>query len=237
MGVATQHFRHNELGHVYILVKPTAKSIKARWKGAMLQVTCPEVSPDELMRALNDMAPKLLAVRPKSRYHIGQRFDFELFSVVLVSQKTLPGTITRQFDGDRTYTLGIGSAIDIDTEQGEGHIEIALCNIALRYANAMLLREAHDVAMRVGAYPLSGFKLARGLKRLGCCKGRRLISLSYVLAFMPRQLREYIICHELAHITHMDHSPAFHALVDKYTGGNESRLEAELRAFKFPINR
>ena len=29
--------------------------------------------------------------------------------------------------------------------------------------------------------------------------------------FLPYRLREYIICHELAHLTHFDHSAEFHA--------------------------
>lgn len=203
----------------------------------MVQVTCPPISADELTRVLDEMAPKLLAARPQSRYYIGQQFDFELFSVKLESQRVLAGSITRQFDGKRTYTLGVGSAIDVNSEEGEHVISIAICNVAIGVANQMLMKEADEVAKRVRAYPVLGFESARGLKRLGCCHNRTRISLSYILVFLPKRLREYIVCHELAHLTHMDHSPEFHALVNRYTGGREAYLEAELRAFKFPIIR
>ena len=35
----------------------------------------------------------------------------------------------------------------------------------------------------------------------------------------------------------MNHSPEFHALVDRYTGGQEKALEQELKRFKWPIVR
>jgi predicted metal-dependent hydrolase len=52
---------------------------------------------------------------------------------------------------------------------------------------------------------------------------------------LPEHLVRYIILHEYAHLTHMDHSPAFHALVNQYTGGKEKELEKELKQFVWPI--
>jgi len=33
----------------------------------------------------------------------------------------------------------------------------------------------------------------------------------------------------------MNHSPEFHALVNRYTGGHERDLERQLRQFRFPV--
>ena len=55
--------------------------------------------------------------------------------------------------------------------------------------------------------------------------------------FLPKDLIEYIICHELAHLTHMNHSPQFHALVNKYVNGLEKALEKKLKAFTWPVIR
>ncbi|MCM1150715.1 MAG: M48 family metallopeptidase, partial [Alistipes sp.] len=65
----------------------------------------------------------------------------------------------------------------------------------------------------------------------GSCSGRNAISLSLFLMTLPEHLRDYVILHELCHTVHHDHSPRFHALVDRLTGGHEKALARELRAF------
>jgi len=65
----------------------------------------------------------------------------------------------------------------------------------------------------------------------GSCSGRNTISLSLYLMTLPEHLRDYVILHELCHTVHHDHSPRFHALVDRLTGGRERELAAELRRY------
>lgn len=65
----------------------------------------------------------------------------------------------------------------------------------------------------------------------GSCTGRNTISLSIFLMTLPERLRDYVILHELCHTVHHDHSPRFHALVDRLSGGRERELAAELRRY------
>lgn len=65
----------------------------------------------------------------------------------------------------------------------------------------------------------------------GSCSGRGRISLSLFLMTLPEHLRDFVIVHELCHTVHPDHSPRFHALVDRLVGGHEKALIRELRAF------
>ena len=65
----------------------------------------------------------------------------------------------------------------------------------------------------------------------GSCSGRNHISLSLFLMTLPEHLRDYVIVHELCHTVHHDHSPRFHALVDRLVGGREKPLNRELRGF------
>jgi len=46
---------------------------------------------------------------------------------------------------------------------------------------------------------------------------------------LPEHLRDFVILHELCHTVHHNHSAAFHALLDRCTGGRESLLRRELR--------
>lgn len=70
---------------------------------------------------------------------------------------------------------------------------------------------------------------------LGKCYADRHIELSRNLIFYPEEHRRYVYAHELAHLTHMDHSPAFHALLDHYLDGRERELKAASDAFRIPI--
>ena len=52
--------------------------------------------------------------------------------------------------------------------------------------------------------------------RFGSCSSKGTISYSYRLMMYPDAAREYVVVHELAHLVHMNHSPEFYSLVEKY---------------------
>jgi len=59
-----------------------------------------------------------------------------------------------------------------------------------------------------------GYRKAK--TRWGSCSGRDRISFNYYLMKMPLSLVEYVVVHELAHITHKNHSAKFWGLVYEY---------------------
>lgn len=65
----------------------------------------------------------------------------------------------------------------------------------------------------------------------GSCSGENHISLSLYLMTLPEHLRDFVILHELCHTVHHNHSPRFHALLDRLTGGREKELGRELRRY------
>ena len=72
--------------------------------------------------------------------------------------------------------------------------------------------------------PASVVWVSNQAKRWGSCSvatGR--IRLSDRLRSMPAYVIDYVLVHELAHLIHADHSPAFHALVARYPAAERAR--------------
>lgn len=66
-------------------------------------------------------------------------------------------------------------------------------------------------------------RLSRAKRRWGSCTGERdtgrCIRINWRLVMAPDYVRRSVVAHEVAHLTHFDHSPAFHALLgDLYEG-------------------
>ena len=68
------------------------------------------------------------------------------------------------------------------------------------------------LAKRFG-YTYEKVRLSHAGTRWGSCSSNRTISLNIGLMQVPEPLRDYVILHELAHLNHLDHSPAFWAEV------------------------
>jgi len=65
--------------------------------------------------------------------------------------------------------------------------------------------------------------------RWGSCSSRGAISLNWRLVLMEPALQDYVILHELAHLTEMNHSARFWDLLDTYDSGraeHEAQLDA-----------
>lgn len=50
-------------------------------------------------------------------------------------------------------------------------------------------------------------------KRFGSCSSRGHICFSYRLMFYPEETIDYVVVHELCHLTHMNHSKEFYQLI------------------------
>jgi predicted metal-dependent hydrolase len=56
-------------------------------------------------------------------------------------------------------------------------------------------------------------RLSRAQRRWGSCSDRKAIRINWRLVQAPDLVRRSVVAHEVAHLTHFDHSPAFHALL------------------------
>ena len=62
----------------------------------------------------------------------------------------------------------------------------------------------------------SQLKFRKMKRRWGSCSSLGTITLNKALLYIEKELLDYVIVHELAHLKHMNHSKKFHALVREY---------------------
>jgi len=65
----------------------------------------------------------------------------------------------------------------------------------------------------------------------GSCSSKNNINLNINIAYLPKELQDYILLHELCHIRHKNHSQKFWAELDKYVGGRSKELKKELKGY------
>jgi predicted metal-dependent hydrolase len=83
-----------------------------------------------------------------------------------------------------------------------------------RAAHAYLHARVLDLGQRARLDPPK-LLISSALGRWGSCNTRREVRLAWRLVKAPAELVDYVVCHELAHLRHMNHSPAFWAEVER----------------------
>ena len=97
--------------------------------------------------------------------------------------------------------------------------------VALRQLAKEVLPDkvAHYAAI-MGVTPAS-VKITSARTRFGSCSGKNGICFSLYLMQYPEEAIDYVVVHELAHIRHHDHSPAFYAEVAKVLPDYKERMK------------
>jgi predicted metal-dependent hydrolase len=71
----------------------------------------------------------------------------------------------------------------------------------------------------------------KNTKRLwGSCSRKGNLNFSYALLFLPRELSDYVVVHELCHLKEHNHGPRFWALIAQALPDHQTR-RAELRKY------
>ena len=231
------YIEDQEFEKIYVELRRGMTSVRFTYHpdGHLLMRAPLGVSVADLQRMVEAHREQLRRLpRPEGvSFQNGQIIECYKCRVIIETQNRMPGYILNHWEGD-TLHLQVHESADLNDEGVKHTISNVIGRAMEVQAHASLLPFAREVADGLGLKP-AGLEIGRGMRKLGHCTVKKVIQLSRNLMFMPEHLIRYIICHELAHLTHMNHSPQFHALCDEYCGGHEKELERQLRQFRFPI--
>ena len=82
-------------------------------------------------------------------------------------------------------------------------------------------------------YNRAGFRCQK--TRWGSCSGKNNLSLNVNIAFLPEELQDYVLLHELVHTKVKNHSKKFWAELDKYTESRAKELSRKLKRYRMKL--
>jgi predicted metal-dependent hydrolase len=131
--------------------------------------------------------------------------------------------------GKRSHVELVAGELRVASRAGtEEEIRRAVVRWYKQAAREWLAERTRFLSIRAGIAPPE-VMISSAMARWGSCNSRREVRLAWRLVKAPLILIDYVICHELAHLRHMNHSQAFWAEVERQCP-DYRRLRAELFA-------
>ncbi|MBF0609801.1 MAG: M48 family metallopeptidase [Magnetococcales bacterium] len=118
--------------------------------------------------------------------------------------------------------------------QNSEDIQLALTHWYRQQARGLLPQRLRHWAAQMGV-TWQRLTIRGQSSRWGSCSGRGGINLNWQLIKLPWPLIDYVLVHELCHLLHLNHSPAFWAAVAGYLP-DYARLRNQLRQFTLKNN-
>ena len=98
-------------------------------------------------------------------------------------------------------------------------------------AALIFAKERVESYNKVYNYPFNKICIKNQKTRWGSCSRKKNINLNYKILFLPKDLQDYIVVHEICHLKELNHSQDFWALVAE-TLPNHVERRKELRKYE-----
>lgn len=125
--------------------------------------------------------------------------------------------------------------IRIHRKQTEDMILLPFLDIASRKTHSRNIRRKAEAFLRDYDGPKPNRIFIRySRSRWGSCSSLGNISLNGYLDLLPDDLFFYVLCHELTHLRHMDHSPEFWSSLARMTREDPRTFKKALGRYRIP---
>lgn len=241
--MAQYQLKDSEFGLVIVQTRMNTRYPSFKWKQGVLYFNLPFFIPvDSVPDLIEHDRERIRTCRENDAlrtnevsYAWGQVIECYKCRVRIEKQNRNERVIYYKRFNEHELSIAVPGNVDLADVGIKKWISSALLGIMEHQVELHIFPLARHEAERLGLHP-GGFTVGRGLKKLGhCTRSGKEIQLSRALMFMPEHLIMHVIRHELAHITHPNHSREFHALLNQYEGGKEAEHDKELREFRLPL--
>jgi predicted metal-dependent hydrolase len=174
---------------------------------------------------INHNGPEL--VLPNKNFEAGKRFLLKKEDWIRKKLRNLEKHIPE--DSNSIYVLGKKYSIEyIESTKSKIHIEDDLIQIyakplkqrdnLIKFLKELLLDEIIEVTSFLSKkhnLQFSKIKLTNNKTKWGSCNSKGVLSFNWRLIFATKEVLDYLIVHEMSHLTHMNHSKKFWNLVEE----------------------
>ena len=225
-------FTDPELGLVLIKPNQRAKNVIARRKQNSITLTVPSFyKKADILRAFEQLKPKLLSIAPKPVLLIDENTILETFSFkVSIQRYSLPDFLRMSLK-NKELIVFVPQQTDLSAPNIQNAIK-ELIRQGLRFeAKRILSEKAADFASK-NKLIFKDVKINKSQSRWGSCSSKKSINFSLYLLLLPEKLIDYVVLHELAHTVEMNHGERFWKLLDTLCGEDSKTLAHLARSFK-----
>ena len=112
-----------------------------------------------------------------------------------------------------------------------------LKNWLKKLSKNILMKRLEELATKF-KFKFHSMKISDSKNRWGSCSSKKVISLNYKVIMLPPQIADYILVHELCHLSQMNHSTKFWQLVNAcYPAVNTAREALKQYSFLLDLYR
>lgn len=227
-----------EFGIIKLNLRRGMKNIIFRWKNDQLHIIAPiEATPENLHKSIDDNRPRIRACKADGiRFYEGQVIPLFRSSLTIKLDPSLDKYLVwgRDKSVPNHFIVSVPTRVDLNDIAVKKTISKVISDVCKRYAPEFLLPFARQEAVRVGHIPKS-FDISHGKRRLGYCTAQGDVKISHFLMLLDEEMVRCVICHELAHLVHLNHSPAFYSTLNQFLNGRQKELDFEINHFRWPI--
>lgn len=118
--------------------------------------------------------------------------------------------------------------------KNEQNKKLKLKNLIKEFAENYIFKRTNELASLLNL-SYNGVKIISAKKKWGSCTSTKDLKFNYKLAMLPKNLIDYVICHELCHLKELNHSQNFWKLLEKL-GYHKKNIRIQMKEYSFALN-